>query len=135
MADSPIGIVTLSTAGVVTTPNEKIDFAMAYFFETQPSQSNETRQHNVSCQELLMKYGNDSTTLSNEMQNRLNEYLKRFFKSSSIEVLIDDPDSGGAYNVIIRGSVTEADGKKYQIAESLEAHGESFKRIMKLNNG
>jgi len=135
MAKKVIGIVTLSTAGVVRTPNEKIDAAMAYFFETQHSQSNETRQSNVSCQEITMRTSHDSNLLSSELQKQLTEYLNRFFVSTELEVSIDDPDDGGAYDVVITGSVTEVDGKKYQVAESLEAHGTNFKRVMKLNNG
>lgn len=131
----PKSVVTLSTAGVVKTPNEKIDFIMSYFFETMLSQSNETREFNVSFQEILKRCEHDKEELRNELQRKLTSYVNRFFVSSEIEVSVTDDEESANRGIAISGTVTEVDGKKYQIAESLEARGTNFKRIMKLNNG
>lgn len=127
-------LLTLSTAGIIKTPNEKIDWIMSYFLETMQSQTNETKQYNTSFQEILQRKGHDQFELKNELQNKLPAMFNRYFASSNINIAVNEiPDSGGL-SIVISGTVTEVNGKEYSIAESLEAQGINFKRVMVANN-
>lgn len=134
MAVIPSAVPTLDTAGWVRTPDEKIDWIFSYFFETMQSQSNEARQFNISFQEILQRTGHDRYTLSAEVQRKVNELFGRYFPNTDISVQVTEIKDSAGLTITISGRVFEVNGKEYVLAESLEALGTNFKRIMKLNN-
>ena len=130
----PSAVPTLSRAGFLRTPLEKIDWIFAYFLETMKSQSNETREFNTSFQEILQRTGNDRYQLQNEINGQLYRMLNRYFPNVDLRVEVNEIENSGGLAIVIAGHVTEVDGKDYSIAESLEAQGTNFRRVMRANN-
>lgn len=130
----PSAVPTLSRAGFLRTPLEKVDWIFAYFLETMKSQSNETREFNVSFQEILQRVGNDRYQLQSEINSGLYGMLNRYFPNVDLRVEVNEIPNSGGLSIVISGRVTEVDGKEYGIAQSLEAQGTNFRRVMRANN-
>lgn len=130
----PSAVPTLSRAGHLRTPHEKIDWIFSYFLETMQSQSNETRDFNTSFQEILQRTGNDRYLLQDEVKSKLYAMLNRYFPNVTLDVLVTEIPNSGGLSINISGRVTEVDGKEYGLAQSLESQGTNFRRVMKANN-
>ena len=127
-------VPTLTQSGWVSTPAEKIDSLMAYFFETMGLQSNTFRSNMTSLQEIILRTGHDANALRTEVGNKLSLYLRRHFANVESDVRVTDPDGNGKLVLSINVDITDFDGKKYAIAELLEIQGTKFKKIAALNN-
>lgn len=127
-------LATFSPSGWVTNPLEMADFMMAYFFETQKSQTHFHKTSITSYQSLIADAASPSE-LASSIEMYLGEYLKTQFQNVSLEVTVDgalgDPDNNKLEIVI--GCSFDAAGVRYTISHAIEALGTQVKRIQRLD--
>ena len=96
-------LLTLSTFGYVTNHREKIDMALAQYFE---------RRDEKSIQYLRMQYGSDIMRFIDALQTSLSEYLGRYFPVVNLSLRIDPTADANSNAITIQlyGSYTAPEG-------------------------
>lgn len=127
-------VATFSPAGWVTNPLEVIDFMLAYFFETQKSQTHFHKEWVTSYQSLIGDNGVDEG-LGASIEQALGDYLKTEFTNVQIEVQVGpiDGESGNNEQTITIGCSFNVDEKRYQLSHAIELLGTQVKRIFRLD--
>lgn len=124
-----IPLLTLSTFGYVTNHREKLDMALAQYFE---------RRDEKSIQYLRMKHGNDLIRFIDDLQGLLSEYLGRYYPVINIELRPDptvDPNSN-SMTIQMYGSYGLSDGSSYDISAQLLLNGDKMTAVINaIDNG
>jgi len=124
---------TFSHSGWVTNPLEKIDFMMAYFFETQKSQTH--FYNDLASFQSILADGADLHDIESRLLTYLNEYLSTIFSNVELNVTIE-PITGDENDVdmVIKIKCNfEDEGKTYSISNAIEMLGTNVKKIYRLN--
>lgn len=129
---------TLSMKGWIKNPTERLDYALAYFFESNKSESYVFQDNIVSAQAIIQKHGNDLTGLINDLQDTMQTYLSRQFDSVSVEVTDTSPDAirdiSSKVTINIYCLVTH-DGKQFSAANVFELANSRFKLVTDVMRG
>ena len=124
----PAPLLTLSTFGYVTNHREKIDMALAQYFE---------RRDAKSIQYLRMQYGSDIMRFIDALQTSLSEYLGRYFPVVNITLRLDptvDPNSNAA-TIQLYGNYTAVEGT-FDISAQLLLSGDKMNVVVNaIDNG
>jgi len=127
-----IAVPTLSTAGWVNTPAEKIDLLITYFVYTISNQTTIYGTNATSFQQILeANMGNMNATTS-ATRSALNTYLKRYYDSVNIDVsyaLSDPTNSESLATMTISATVTEG-SQTYSIEKSLSTLNGKFQAFI-----
>ena len=124
---------TFSPAGWVTNPIEQVDYLVAYFFETQKSQSHFHKAAVTSYQFLLAEAQSEGDLKSN-VETAFGDLMKSQFVDVQIEVNIDGAfgDDDNNELTITIGCSFGALGKRYFISHAIDMLGTNVKKINRL---
>ena len=131
-----IPVPTLSTAGWVTSPNEKADSLMAHFYASDKFQSYLYFGQVTTVQWLIEQYGHDIPTLVSQMKAALEVYLGRYYDSVNVDMSSDDSVEtvvGNEVELKVYATVSE-NGKEYSFGALIVAANSKVLRVSKLNN-
>jgi len=133
--DDAIKVVpTLTTNGWVKGTAEKVDFLMAYFFETDPRQSYIFAGTVTSMQAIIAEAGHDMGKLASKASESLTGYFNRYFDSSRVTVTTNEVEFGSnRMELRIHIQVTDA-GKDYSVGQILREMNGRFARVVATNN-
>lgn len=131
-----IPVPTLSTAGWIDTPAEKIDYLITYFVYTIANQTSLYGKFATSFQAVIQaNAGNMENTVAGT-RDALNTYLKRYYDSASIDVsyaLSDPTNSASLATITISATVTE-NGQTFSIKKALTTVDGKFQAFVDLTN-
>ena len=131
-----IAVPTLSLAGWIKTPAEKIDQLITYFVYTIGNQTTIYGKYATSFQQILeANMGNMDNTVA-ATRAALNTYLKRYYDSVSIDVsytLSDPTNSASLATISIAATVTEGD-LTYSIEKALTTVNGKFQQFVDTTN-
>jgi hypothetical protein len=115
-----VPIATLSLNGWVKSGSAKADYALAYFFSVNYSQTNLYRGQIASLQWLVFRYGQDPNNLSSQIQTTLTKYLQHCYPEGVYVTCSNNADSltnpNNTYTLqlvieIVEGGVTKSLGR------------------------
>lgn len=131
----PKEVPTLSPQGWLSSPAEKIDRLLSYYFLTHASQSNLFQGSLVSLPKQVQQYGHDPDTLREEIRETLQSYLQPYFDSASVEVAISYPekDNDRRYDVRLDIVLTQ-DGERHTAGHLISTLDSVVTRYMAQNN-
>jgi hypothetical protein len=127
-----IPVPSLSSAGWVTAPADKADLIMAHFFEAEKSQTFLYGDNVTSLQWLVEQFGNNPTSMTQELRDALNVYLNRYYTGVIVNINVVD-DGTPRYELRVFIQVTE-DGKQYSFGKLLQVTNSKISKIISLNN-
>lgn len=123
-----IPLLTLSTFGYVTNHREKLDMALAQYFE---------RRDEKSIQYLRKQYGGDITGFIDSLQTSLAEYLGRYYPIVDLNLRLDpsiDPNSN-TVGIQMSGSYTLSEGT-FDLSAQLLLRGDKMTAVINaIENG
>lgn len=124
----------MSSSGWVNNVSEKADTLMAYFFESEYSQSNIYAGKVVSCQQLIQSFGHNPMDLQIRTRETLDKYLAPFFDSVNAEVDTDmpHPEYPNRVHLKIKVSVIE-NAVRYDLGHLIEIANSKIIRFINLN--
>lgn len=130
-----IPVPTLSSAGYVSSPNEKADVLMAHFYETMASDTFlYTRLSVQSLQSLIANNSPNMSKLTSALDTYLRQYLGDYYDTVDLEVTSDEyVVRDGKVTITIRCNVTE-DGVTRSMAYMLTTLDGHFATINRINN-
>lgn len=125
---------TFSPAGWVKNPLETLDYMLAYFFETQRSQSHFHKGLVTSYQYIIAEAASPGQ-LASDLETKLGDYLKTQFTSVQLAVKVEgyNGDINNSQLAITIGCTFDADGKRYTISHAVDVLGTQVKRIQRLD--
>lgn len=133
--NKPTVVGTLSTQGYVTEPLVAIDFLLAHFMETQPSQY--TALVNVrSFQEIIDNNLDNFGQMGQQLKESLFQYLLTAFSNIEMEVVVKpiDGDPHSSYwDIEIQCNFSDYTGKKYSLGRAINMYGKMYQRLSVLN--
>lgn len=130
-----IEVPTLSSAGWLSGPAEKIDRLMSYYFTSERSQSTLFAGSVVSLPYHLQKYSHDEGTLREVIRDALRDYLEPHFDQVVVNIRTDvpNPDDPGRINLTFDVELVQ-DGVRYSAGRLIETHNGSMLKLINLNN-
>jgi hypothetical protein len=125
---------TFSPAGWVGNPLEVVDYMLAYFFETQKSQSH-FHKGVVKSYQTILADNNSPAQIASELETVLIDYFKTQFTNVQLSVQVDDafgiPDN--SEQTVTIGCTFDSQGKRYSLSHAVELLGTNVKRIYRLD--
>lgn len=125
---------TFSAGGWVTNPLEQVDYMVAYFFETQKSQSH-FHKGVVTSYQFLLAQANSMGELGSSIEISFGDFMKSQFDAVQLECRVDgafgDPDNNEL--VVTIGCSFSAAGKRYTISHAIDLLGTNVKKIRRLD--
>ncbi len=130
-----IEVPSLSPAGWVSGPAEKLDRLLSYYFVSEYSQTNLYQGRVKSLPMHIKRYGNDENALQDAMRQALEELLRPYFDQVSVNITTDKPikDDLGRINVMVDIQVQQ-DSVTYSAGRELETLNGTLMRIIDINN-
>lgn len=131
-----IAVPTLSASGWITGTQEKADYLLSHFYESDKFQSYLYGDNVSNLQYVIEQYGHDVTLLTQRLRSVLQVYLQRYYDSVNIDLTsIESQDATQVGKIQLRlyCSVTEG-GKEYSFGRLIEAIDSKLERITKINN-
>lgn len=130
-----IPVPSLSPAGWIKSPSEKIDTLLAHFFESMKSQTALYGNNVTSLADIVNKYGNNPIKLGTEIKLALETYLGRYYTSATVTVTNDDGPSNlnGVITLKLFAEVVDG-GTTYSVGKLLETNNSKVTKITKLIN-
>ena len=114
-----MGLPTLSSAGYIDDPAQKLDSILAYFFIADQSQSNHHRGLVSSLPFIIKQYSDNVNALISSTEEALIRMCSVYFDSCSITASVQPSTTNdNEYNLIIEGSVS-SDKKQFSIYKLL----------------
>lgn len=128
-------IPSLSSAGWIATPYEKLDKLLSYYFVSESSQTNIYRGQIQSLPADIKVAGNDEDGIIDRVRNSLTLLLEPYFDTTSVVVTVEYPDdaSDSRMNVTCSINVTQ-DGVTYTASRMFQAVEGTLQRIFDINN-
>lgn len=134
-----VAVPTLSAGGWVTRLSEKMDFLLAYLFESDGAESYSCPGGTTSVQAIIARTGNDPLLCSETLRSALEAYFTAYYPQGAMVQVssnaFDPSNMGSRYTLSITITVTEA-GKNYTAGKLVETLDGKFSRVTDLaNNG
>lgn len=131
-------VATMTRRGFITDPVEKVDFILAHFFETLPSQSWLFRNENVSVQSLVAKHTGDPLGLISDLNDKLNTVFLKYFSSAQVSVELANEaefNINGRADIKVFITVVQ-NNKSYDIERHLRDYKSVFRLVVEqVNHG
>lgn len=135
MKDS-VAIPSLGTDGWIKESAKGLDKLMAYVFESDRSQSYSYEEHIVSIPYIYATYKDDPGLMAKNMATDLTVYLSRHFSVADVQCHTSpDVDNPNNIALILTVSVTDTDGKKYDLNKLIKGDKSKIKEIVDYLNG
>jgi hypothetical protein len=107
---------TLSTFGWVMNPLEKLDFALAHFFESDKLQTSIYGSNVTSFPWILEQHSHDVIQAADQVRSALNTYLSRYYDGANVDVKVTPENTtspGSRMRMSLAVSVID-NGSEYQ---------------------
>jgi hypothetical protein len=129
-------IPTMSIKGWIDHPEDKADYVISCFMESNYSMSVLHRDQNISLQYLLKVYANRMLDLETRLQDELDAKLKASFneQSNANVTVVEDPENPNQYTINFTGYVVTAE-KTFTVGWMVQFQDSRVLKIAKLNNG
>lgn len=126
-------VPTLSLAGWVITPEERIDRIILYYTATNPSQTLRFKGRVVSLQAAIFEGGEYMDQVARIVARDLTSVFTRNFpEGATVEVDALSDDDGALYNLQITITV-RANGKLYNAAQTLSRINSDYVKHQRVN--
>lgn len=137
MADNPIiPVPSLSPQGWVTSPADKIDLLMSYFYTAMYSQTTLWQGNVTSLQWIIEEYGNDPSEVTLQLRDRVERYLNRYYPKVDVRCSNDDGSDNLTGNItLMLDIVITEEGKDYSVGAKIRTRNSKLQEIIKINNG
>jgi len=131
-----IFIPTMGIKGWIDHPEDKADYIISCFMESNQSMTVLHRDQNITLQYLLKVYANRMLDLEEKLQEVLDAKLKASFNErSSAHVTLDaDLEDSSKYTINFTGYVVTEE-KTFTIGWLVQFQNASILKIAKINNG
>lgn len=129
-------VPTLSSAGWIDSPREKIDYLMTYFVYTIKNQTTVFGDNATSLQAILENAGNDMNKVSANMRTALITYLGHYYDSVNVDIsyaLTDPTTSSSLTTVSVNITVTE-NGNTYSVEQQLQLIDGKFQSFIDMTS-
>lgn len=113
---------TLSSAGWIRDPSNKLSRLFDYYLTTNKSQSYLYRNSTISFQNTIKEFQHDPNLLSENLETTITAYFNRYFDSSSVAVRTSSIKSDGRYDIHIDITVTE-NNQRYVLSRAIFMNG------------
>ncbi|WDS62375.1 hypothetical protein [Pseudomonas phage D6] len=129
-------IPTMGLKGWIDHPEDKADYIIACFMESNYSMTVSHRDQNISLQYLLKEYANRMLDLETRLQKELDDKLKAAFNADSYAnvTVIEDTDKPSQFTINFTGYVV-TDSKTFTVGWMVQFQDSRVLKIAKLNNG
>lgn len=128
-------VPSLSMAGWVSGPAEKLDKLLSYYFVSEHSQSNLYRGQVKSLPKDIQMYGNDPLSLTTIMRDNLQFLLMPYFDHVTVDVTTDRPNPTDPSRLhVMVDIVVVQDGQRYSAGRELQTLNGTLTRIIDINN-
>ncbi|QBJ02593.1 hypothetical protein MZD04_gp064 [Pseudomonas phage Psa21] len=129
-------IPTMSIKGWIDHPEDKADYVIACFMESNHSMTVSHREQNVTLQFLLKKFANRMLDLETALQDVLDAKLKAAFNANSyanVDVRADETNPS-QFTINFTGYVV-TDDKTFTVGWMVQFQDSRVLKIAKINNG
>lgn len=124
-----MAVPTLSTAGFLEDPAQKLDKILSYFFVADRSQSNVHLGLVSSLPYIIKQHTHNVTELTNETQSALLRMLEVYFDSASVTVRVENSaENGNEYNMFVEAAVT-SNRKEYSLYRLVSVANETIDKV------
>lgn len=129
-------IPTLSTFGWVTNALEKLDFALAHFFESDKLQTVIYGKNISSFQWIIQRNSNNPYAAAEQVRSVLNTYLLRYYDAAvtSVSVRPEDEKNPGTRTILQLSLTVSQDGVQYDAQRLALLNNGQFMNFINLNN-
>lgn len=114
-----VGVITMSSIGVVEDPEKKIPWIISYLLSTEQSQTNLNRNSVVSLHDIVRRFGQNEPMMKTTIEEVLSETLRNYYDQANVEVSIrhkyEDPSK---FDVVIACKVRYNE-RWYDVATAL----------------
>lgn len=125
----PMAVPTLSTAGFLEDPAQKLDKILSYFFVADKSQSNVHDGLVSSLPYIIKEYSHNVNQLVNETQNAIIRMLNASFDECTVTVRVEDSkENGNEYNMFVEATVI-SDRKDYTLYRLVSVANETISKV------
>jgi len=129
-------IPTMGLKGWIDHPEDKADYIIACFMESNHSMTVTHRDQNITLQYLLKIYANRMLDLETKLQDELDAKLKAAFNADSYAnvTVVEDAEKPSQYTINFTGYVV-TDSKTFTVGWMVQFQDSRVLKIAKLNNG
>lgn len=129
-------IPTMSTKGWIDHPEDKADYIIACFMESNQSMTVTHRVQNVTLQYLLKVYANRMLDLESKLQDVLDEKLKAAFNAQSYAnvTVVAAPEEPSKFTINFTGYIVTED-KTFTVGWMVQFQNSRVLQIARINNG
>jgi len=122
--------------GWIDHPEDKADYIIACFMESNHSMTVTHRDQNITLQYLLKIYANRMLDLETKLQDELDAKLKAAFNADSYAnvTVVEDAEKPSQYTINFTGYVV-TDSKTFTVGWMVQFQDSRVLKIAKLNNG
>ncbi len=128
-----IAVPTLTSDGFATDIRKMADSLIAYYFESDHSQSNEYQGQVISIAKHIQLFGMDPPSLKARMQSDLEAYLSKHFDSARVTITIANTQDSAFYDIQFDGVVVKGDAS-YSVGKLIQVQNNRVTRIIELAN-
>lgn len=131
-----IPVPTLSDRGWVLLPPEKMDMLLSHFFVSQHSQTYLYPNEVANLHWVLQTNGLDIPSMLEDLQNKLEGYLTRYFDTATVSVTSDADSLDNITNSVTvkLDIIVTVDGAPFSFTEYLSATTTNISRVTGFNN-
>lgn len=127
-------LATMTLQGWTRDIGKQIDFAIAYCFESNASQSYIFEGQILSFQKIIHDFSRNYEGMCSAMQSELESYLKSLFDDAVVEVTHNAATTkGSGVSLFVYATVT-VNGKTYTTSAGTEIEDSKIIRFFNLNN-
>lgn len=130
-----IPVPTLSFSGWIRSTPEKADYLFSHFYESERSQTFIYKDRVSNLQYIIQKNKNNITATCSEIQATLTTYFLAYFPIVVVEVDYQEvPVNSGKITIRMYLTVTDVDGKEFNLSRLADLIDSKFDKVRKLVN-
>lgn len=131
-----VKVPTLSSDGWVVDPVRALDRLMAYFFESDKSQTYIYGDNISSLAWLYTTYSKDPENLAMEITRTLDQYLSRHYSHAQVSCRSEtDKNNENFIELTLAVEVTTKEGRKVDLAKTIRGNNTKITEIINYLNG
>lgn len=121
-------LATLTSAGWISDPVNKLSRLFDDFLTTEASQSLLFREDIVSFQDFIQKFQHDPVLLAMRIESSLGALLSKYFDSAVTSIKADEAGDDGRYNITFDVVITQ-DGVAHSLGRVVELSGSEIVNV------
>lgn len=130
-----IPVPTLSFSGWVRSTAEKADYLFCHFYESERSQTFIYKDRVSSLQYIIQKNKLDIQATCREIEATLSAYFSAYFPTVRVEIDYQEvPVNSGKITIRMYISLTDVDGKEFNMSRLADIVDSKFDKVRKLVN-